>query len=79
MFRKITKAFLLNETLRVDSGASIQALYDFMSTVNFPNKRDNNRLQVAKEHLRSIKQHVRKLNEQVGSLEEQLRVLNEEN
>ena len=78
MFRKITKAFLLNGTLKVDPGASIQALYDFMSTVKFPNKRDTNRLQVAKEHLRSIKQHVRKLNEQVNSLEEQLRVLNEE-
>jgi DNA-binding transcriptional MerR regulator len=78
MLRKITKNFLLQERLKVDAGASIQAIHDFMSAVKISNKRDTNRLQVAKEHLKTVKNHVRKLSEQVNTLEEQLRVLNED-
>lgn len=78
MLRKLTKNFLLNERLKLDPSASIQAIHDFMSAVKLSNKRDLNRLQVAKEHLRTVKNHVRKLSEQVTNLEEQLRVLNED-
>lgn len=78
MLRKLTKRFLLNEELRVDPGASIQALYDIVSNVRVTNKRDTGRLQLAKEHIRSIKRQMRSLNERVNNLEEELKVLNED-
>ena len=78
MLRKLTKNFLLNERLKINPAASVQALHDIINSVKTYNKRDTNRLQVAKEHLRTIKNHVRKLTEQVDNLEEQLRVLNED-
>jgi hypothetical protein len=64
--------------MKINPAASVQALYDIITSVRVTNKRDTNRLSVAKEHLRSIKRHVRTLNERVNSLEEQLKLLNEE-
>jgi len=78
VLRKITKSIILKEALKVDPTASIQALYDIVTSIRTTNKRDSNRISVAKEHLRSIKSHMRSLNERVNSLEEQLRLLNEE-
>jgi hypothetical protein len=78
VLRKLTKRFLLNEELRVDPGASVQALYDIVSNIRITNKRDSGRIQLAKEHIRSIKRHVRSLNERVNSLEEELKVLTED-
>ena len=78
MLRKLTKKFLLNEELRVEPGASIQALYDIVSNVRVTNKRGTGRLQLAKEHIRSIKRQMRSLNERVSNLEEELKVLNED-
>ena len=78
MLRKITKSIILKEALKVDPTASIQALYDIVTSIRTTNKRDSNRISVAKEHPRSIKSHMRSLNERVNSLEEQLRLLNEE-
>jgi len=78
VLRKLTKVFLLKEEWKIDPAASVQALFDIVTSVRVTNKRDTNRLSVAKEHLRSIKRHVRSLNERVNSLEEQLKLLNEE-
>ena len=78
MLRKIAKQFLLNEQFRIDPSPSIQALSDIVSSIRVTNKRDNNRLNLAKEHIRGIRRHMKSLNEQVNSLEEQLRVLNED-
>jgi hypothetical protein len=78
VLRKLTKSFLLKEDMKINPAASVQALYDIITSVRVTNKRDTNRLSVAKEHLRSIKRHVRTLNERVNSLEEQLKLLNEE-
>ena len=78
MLNKLTKKFLLNEELKVDAGASVQALYDIVSSIRVTNKRDNNRISVAKEHLRGIKRQLRSLNERVVSLEEELKILNED-
>ena len=74
----MTKKFLLNEELKVDAGASVQALYDIVSSIRVTNKRDNNRISLAKEHLRGIKRQLRSLNERVVSLEEELKILNED-
>ncbi len=65
MLNKLTKKFLLNEELKVDAGASVQALYDIVSSIRVTNKRDNNRISLAKEHLRGIKRQLRSLNERV--------------
>ena len=78
MLKKITKKFLLNEDIRVDAAASIQALYDIVSNVRVTNKRDTGRLQLAKEHIRSIKRQMRSLNERVNALEEELKVITED-
>ena len=78
MIRKITKQFLLNENFKVDAAASVQALYDIVTNIRTTNKRDTNRISLAKEHLRGIKRHLRQLNEKVSNLEEQLKLLNEE-
>ena len=78
LLNNITKRFLLNEQLKVDAAASVQAITDIISSVRVNNKRDSNRIQVAKEHLRSIKRHLKTLNEKVTSLEEELTLLKEE-
>ena len=78
MLKKITKQFLLNEAMRVDPAASVQALFDIVSNIRVTNKRDNNRLSLAKEHLRGIKRHLRSLNERIDSLETELNLLKEE-
>jgi hypothetical protein len=78
MLRKITKQFLMNEAIKIDPAASVQALYDIVSSVRVTNKRDTNRISLAKEHLRGIKRQMRSLNEKIGSLEEELNLLKEE-
>lgn len=78
MLRKITKKFLLNEEFKVDAGASVQALYDIVSNIRVTNKRDTNRISLAKEHIRGIKRHLRSLNERIESLEEELKILTED-
>lgn len=78
MFRRLTKQFLMNEALKVDPAASVQALYDIVSSIRVTNKRDNNRISLAKEHIRGIKRHLRSLNERIDSLEEELKILTED-
>jgi hypothetical protein len=78
VLNKLTKKFLLNEDFKVDAGASVQALYDIVTSLRVTNKRDNNRISLAKEHLRGIKRHLRSLNERIESLEEELKILTED-
>ena len=78
MWKKITKSFLLNEQFRLDAAASVQALNDIISSVRVTNKRDTNRISLAKEHLRGIKRQLRSLNERIDSLEEELKILTED-
>jgi len=78
MWKKITKSFLLNEQFRLDAAASVQALNDIISSVRVTNKRDTNRINLAKEHLRGIKRQLRGLNERIESLESELNLLKEE-
>ena len=78
LINDIAKKFLLNETYTFDPSASIQALSDIVSSVRVTNKRDTNRLKLAKEHIRGIKRQMRSLNEKIGSLEEELNLLKEE-
>lgn len=78
MIRKITKQFLLNENFKVEAAASVQALYDIVTNIRTTNKRDTNRISLAKEHLRGIKRQLRSLNERIESLEEELNLLKEE-
>ena len=75
---QITKSFLLNEDFRIDAGASLQALQDIIGSIRVTNKRDSNRISLAKEHLRGIKRQLRSLNERIESLEEELNLLKEE-
>jgi len=78
VLKKLTKKFLLNEDIKVNAGASVQALYDIVSSIRVTNKRDGNRISLAKEHLRGIKRQLRSLNERIDSLEEELKILTED-
>ena len=78
LLNRISKSFLLNEAMKFDTMASIQALQDVFENIRPTNKRDRNRISLAKEHLRGIKRHLRSLNERIGSLEEELNLLKEE-
>ena len=78
MFRKIAKRFILNEQMKIDPAAQVQALYDIVTNIRVTNKRDNNRISLAKEHLRGIKRQLRSLNERIDSLEEELKILTED-
>ena len=78
LINDIAKKFLLNETYTFDPSASIQALSDIVSSVRVTNKRDTNRLKLAKEHIRGIKRQMKSLNEKVDSLEQELNLLKEE-
>ena len=75
---QVTKKFLLGEGYTFDAFASIQALSDIVSNIRVTNKRDTNRLKLAKEHIRGIKRQMRSLNEKIESLEEELNLLKEE-
>ena len=78
MLKRITKAFLLNEEFKIDAAASVQALHDIVTSIRVNNKRDTNRISLAKEHIRGIKRHLRGLNERVDSLESELNLLKED-
>ena len=75
---QVTKKFLLGEGYTFDAFASIQALSDIVSNIRVTNKRDTNRLKLAKEHIRGIKRQMKSLNEKVDSLEQELNLLKEE-
>ena len=75
---QITKSFILKENFKFDASASVQAPSDIVSTIRVTNKRDTNRLRLAKEHIRGIKRQLRTLNEKVDSLEQELTLLKEE-
>ncbi len=68
----------MNEQLKFDPAASVQALHDIVTNIRVINKRDNNRISLAKEHLRGIKRQLRSLNERIDSLEEELKILTED-
>jgi hypothetical protein len=78
IINEVTKKFLLNEGYTFDAFASIQALSDIVSNIRVTNKRDTNRLKLAKEHIRGIKRQMKSLNEKVDCLEQELNLLKEE-
>ena len=59
MLRKIAKQFLLNENIKVDPAASVQALYDI------------EHLRGIKRELRSLNEHVQSLEEELNLLKEE--------
>ncbi len=78
LLNQVTKKLILNESFNFDAQASIQALTDIISSIRVSNKRDTNRLKLAKEHIRGIKRQMRSLNERIDSLEQELNLLKEE-
>jgi len=77
-FNKMTKEFLLGENLNGPSLISyIQSLSEALSNMTPRSKTDARRLEIAKEHLKSVKKGVRQLNERINLLEEKLQILEE--
>ena len=78
ILNQVTKQLILNEAFNFDAQASLQALSDIVSSIRVTNKRDTNRLKLAKEHIRGIKRQMKTLNEKIESLESELNLLKEE-
>ena len=77
-YGKITRRFLMGEAIeKPDAFSYIQSLEEALNSINPKSMRSENRLKVAKEHLRNIRKEVRNLNKQVTMLQEQLKILEE--
>ena len=61
----------------VNPNALLQALQEALSTMRPSTRRDENKIAVAKNHLKEITVSFRRLQEQVNILEEKLQVLEE--
>lgn len=74
----MTRRFLLNEGKKqINPHALLQALQEALSTIRPSTRRDENKIAVAKTHLKEITLSFRRLQEQVNILEEKLQVLEE--
>jgi hypothetical protein len=77
-FNDMTRKFLLGEGKKqINPHALLQALQEALSTMRPSSRRDENKLAVAKKHLKEITLSFRRLQEQVNILEEKLQVLEE--
>ena len=74
----MTRKFLLGEGKKqINPHALLQALQEALSTIRPSTRRDENKIAVAKKHLKEITLSFRRLQEQVNILEERLQVLEE--
>ena len=77
-FNDMTRKFLLGEGKKqINPHALLQALQEALSTIRPSTRRDENKIAVAKKHLKEITLSFRRLQEQVNILEERLQVLEE--
>ena len=77
-YAKLTRRFLMGEAIdKPDAFSYIQSLEEALNSINPRSIRSENRLKVAKEHLRSIRREVRSLNKEVTMLKEQINILEE--
>ena len=77
-YGKITRRFFMGEAVeKPDAFSYLQSLEEALNSINPRSIRSENRLKVAKEHLRNIRRSVRSLNKKVVTLEEQVKVLEE--
>jgi len=77
-FNDMTRRFLLGEGKKqINPHALLQALQEALSTIRPSTRRDENKIAVAKKHLKEITLSFRRLQEQVNILEERLQVLEE--
>ena len=75
-FNDMTRNFLMGEGKRqINAHALMQALHEALSTIRPTTRRDENKIEVAKKHLKEITLSFRRLQEQVKILEEKLQVL----
>ena len=74
----MTRKFLLGEGKKqINPHALLQALQEALSTIRPSTRRDENKIAIAKKHLKEITLSFRRLQEQVNILEERLQVLEE--
>lgn len=74
----MTRKFLMGEGKKqINPHALLQALQEALSTIRPSTRRDENKIAVAKKHLKEITLSFRRLQEQVNILEERLQVLEE--
>ena len=77
-FNDMTRNFLMGEGKRqINAHALMQALHEALSAIRPTTRRDENKIEVAKKHLKEITLSFRRLQEQVNILEEKLQVLEE--
>jgi len=69
----ITRRFLLNEGKAPSLKSYIQSVAEILNNIKPTTKSDNNRLSVAKQHVKEIKRLVSRLESKIEDLEEQLK------
>ena len=75
---KMTRRFLLGEVYDAPTVDSyIQSLEETLNSLKSRSVKENNKIKIARQHLKEVKRNVRRLQERVNVLEEQVKVLEE--
>lgn len=75
---RITRRFIMGEAFDPPTIRSyIQSLEETLRSLSPKTIKEQNKLQIAKQHLKEVRRHVRRMEERLTILEEQVSVLEE--
>ena len=75
--RRMTREFLLGEAQAPSLGSYIQSISEVLQAITPRSRRDERRIELARENLKEVRRHTRRLQERVNVLEEQVKILEE--
>jgi len=73
----MTREFLLGESAPPSIASYIQSISEVLQAITPRSRRDERRIEIARESLKEVRRHSRRLQERVTLLEEQVQVLEE--
>jgi len=76
-YRRMTREFLLGEVKTPSLASYIQSISEALHSVTPRSRRDERRIEMAKNSLVEVRRHARRLQERITVLEEQVHVLEE--
>ena len=76
-FRRMTREFLQEGTAKPSLASYLQSISEVLGAVTPRSRRDERRIEMAKNSLKEVRRHTRRLQERVNILEEQVQVLEE--
>jgi len=75
--RRMTREFLLGESAPPSIASYIQSISEVLQAITPRTRRDERRIEIARESLKEVRRRSRRLQERVTVLEEQVQVLEE--